>query len=66
MTFSELILLTAAEYNTTSEEIEQEMSAALIAAGIDLSPELFIASTAKAINEKLKQKEIRINQTHLQ
>ena len=51
MTFSELILLTAAEYNTTSEEIEQEMSAALIAAGIDLSPELFIASTAKAINE---------------
>lgn len=43
MDFNELLKLTAEEYGTTPVEVEKEMKKAIKAAGLDLSPEMFIS-----------------------
>ena len=43
MDFNELLKLTAEEYGTTPSEVEKEMKEAIKAAGLDLSPQIFIS-----------------------
>lgn len=43
MDFQELLKLTAEEYGTTPSEVEKEMKKAIKAAGLDLSPQIFIS-----------------------
>ena len=43
MDFKELLKLTAEEYGTTPAEVEKEMKKAIKAAGLDLSPQIFIS-----------------------
>ena len=43
MDFKELLKLTAEEYGTTPSEVEKEMKEAIKAAGLDLSPQIFIS-----------------------
>ena len=54
--FDRLMLQVAKEHNTTPEEVEREILAAIHAAGLELSPEQFIAlCTAKVKSELDKQ-----------
>ena len=55
MNYKKLLKEVAAEYNTTPQEVEKEIKNAIIAAGYDMEPELFIAlATAKVKSEMSK------------
>ena len=43
MDFNELLKLTAEEYGTTPSEVEKEMKMAIRAAGLNISPQMFIS-----------------------
>ena len=49
--YKALLQLVAAEHNTTPEEVEAEMQAAINATGLDISPQLFIALCAAKIKK---------------
>ena len=58
MNYKKLLKAVAAEYNTTPKEVEKEIKNAIIAAGYDMEPELFIAlATAKVKSEMSKADE---------
>ncbi len=56
MNFKKLIKQTAAEYNTTTEEVETEIRKAIRAAGYDMEPEIFIALAAAKVNYEINKK----------
>ena len=43
MNYKRMLQLVAKEYNTTPDEVEAEIKQAIKAAGLDMSPQLFIA-----------------------
>ena len=43
MNYKRMIQLVAKEYNTTPDEVEAEIKEAVKAAGLDMSPQLFIS-----------------------
>lgn len=51
MDFKELLKLTAEEYGTTPAEVEKEMKKAIKAAGLDLSPQIFISLCIDSIKK---------------
>ena len=52
--YERIILRVADEYKTTPEEVENEMNKALIAAGLNITPELFIAICSSKTKNMLK------------
>ncbi len=57
MTYKDLLESAAREFNTTPDEIEKEMSAAVKSAGLNISPELFIALAAQETKKRIKDKQ---------
>ena len=43
MNYKKMLQLVAKEYNTTPDEVEAEINEAIKAAGLDMSPQLFIS-----------------------
>ena len=43
MNYKRILQLVAKEYNTTPDEVEAEIKEAIKAAGLDMSPQMFIA-----------------------
>ena len=57
MTYKDILESAAREFNTTPDEIEKEMSAAVKSAGLNISPELFIALAAQETKKRIKNKQ---------
>ena len=55
MKYQALLKKIAKEYNTTPQEVEKEMRLAIKAAGLTISPALFIARTSAKVKEEMKQ-----------
>lgn len=53
MEYEKILKIIALENNTTSEEVDKEIKAAIKSAGLDMPPELFIALTAAKIKNDM-------------
>lgn len=51
--FDNILNAVAEEYNTTPAEVEKEIKAAINAAGLDLSPEVFIALCSAKVKSEM-------------
>ena len=52
MNYKKLLKTLSTEHNTTPKEVDEEMRAAIKAAGYYVEPELFIALVAAKVNNK--------------
>lgn len=54
MNYKMMLQLVAREYNTTPDEVEKEIKEAIKAAGLDMSPQLFISLCAAKVRSEMK------------
>lgn len=53
--FEKLLEVVAKEHNTTPDEVEREIKAAINAAGLDLTPQAFIALCTARVKAQIEQ-----------
>ena len=54
MNYEQLLRVIAKKYNTTPDEVEKEIKAAIKATGLDVTPQLFIAICATKVKRDYK------------
>lgn len=59
MSYKSLIKKVAKEHNTTSKEVDYEIREAIKAAGLDMSPEEFIAMGVARVKEEMSKSNIK-------
>ncbi len=56
MEYKKMLKQVAKKYNTTPEEVEEEMKKAITASGFDMSPQLFISLCTAKVKKTIYRK----------